>query len=52
LRSFEARQHLRDKPDPITFHDRRHTYGTLAVQVYPVVDGQAYKHNSAQLTPA
>jgi integrase len=33
---------LRDKPDPIVFHDLRHTFGTLAVQVWPLHDVQAY----------
>lgn len=32
---------LREKPEPITFHDLRHTFGTLAVQVFPVTDVQA-----------
>jgi len=30
--------HLREKPDPIVFHDLRHTFGTLAVQTWPLVD--------------
>jgi integrase len=34
--------HLREKPDPFSFHDLRHTYGTLAVQIYPLSDVQAY----------
>jgi integrase len=34
--------HLREKPEPFTFHDLRHTYGTLAVQIYPVTDVQVY----------
>jgi integrase len=34
--------HLREQREPITFHDLRHTYGTLAVQVYPVTDVQIY----------
>jgi integrase len=34
--------HLRDGDDPIVFHDLRHTFGTLAVQVWPVTDVQAY----------
>ena len=34
--------HLRAQREPITFHDLRHTYGTLAVQVYPVTDVQIY----------
>lgn len=33
---------LRTKQDPIVFHDLRHTFGTLAVQVWPVTDVQAY----------
>jgi integrase len=36
-----------------TFHDLRHTYGTLAVQVYPLVDVQAYMgHADIQTTMA
>jgi hypothetical protein len=27
---------------PIVFHDLQHTFGTLAVQVWPVTDVQAY----------
>jgi integrase len=34
--------HLRAREQPITFHDLRHTFGTLAVQVWPVTDVQAY----------
>ena len=34
--------HLRDKQEPFTFHDLRHTYGTLAVQIYPISDVQVY----------
>jgi integrase len=34
--------HLREKPDPLTFHDLRHTYGTLAVNIYPVTDVKEY----------
>ncbi|HEX6652152.1 MAG TPA: tyrosine-type recombinase/integrase [Thermoleophilaceae bacterium] len=30
--------HLREQPEPIVFHDLRHTFGTLAVQVWPVTD--------------
>jgi integrase len=33
---------LRDEPDPIVFHDLRHTFGTLAVQVWPIADVKAY----------
>jgi len=34
--------HLRTGPEPFTFHDLRHSIGTLAVQVYPVTDVQVY----------
>jgi integrase len=34
--------HLRERQEPITFHDLRHAYGTLAVQIYPVTDVQIY----------
>jgi integrase len=34
--------HLREQTEPIVFHDLRHTFGTLAVQVWPVTDVQAY----------
>jgi integrase len=34
--------HLRTKPEPMTFHDLRHSFGTMAVQIYPVTDVQAY----------
>ena len=27
---------LRRKPDPLVFHDLRHTFGTLAVQAFPL----------------
>ncbi|UGS36760.1 Tyrosine recombinase XerC [Capillimicrobium parvum] len=33
--------HLRDKTNPMTFHDLRHTFGTIAVRVFPVSDVQA-----------
>jgi integrase len=34
--------HLREKAaNPMTFHDLRHTFGTLAVQAFPVTDVQA-----------
>lgn len=33
--------HLRDKDDPIVFHDLRHTFGTLAVQAFPLSDVMA-----------
>jgi len=32
---------LRRKPDPIVFHDLRHTFGTLAVQAFPLSDVKA-----------
>jgi integrase len=34
--------HLREQEEPITFHDLRHTFGTLAVQIYPLTDVRAY----------
>lgn len=34
--------HLRELAEPIVFHDLRHTFGTLAVQVWPLSDVQAY----------
>lgn len=34
--------HLREKPRPMAFHDLRHTFGTLAVRVFPLTDVQAY----------
>jgi hypothetical protein len=34
--------HLRDREDPIVFHDLRHKFGTLAVQIWPLSDVQAY----------
>jgi integrase len=34
--------HLREQAEPIVFHDLRHTFGTLAVQIYPLSDVQAY----------
>jgi integrase len=33
---------LRTKSDPMTFHDLRHTFGTLAVQAFPLSDVKAY----------
>jgi integrase len=33
---------LRTKPDPMTFHDLRHTFGTLAVQAFALSDVKAY----------
>jgi integrase len=34
--------HLREKEQPIVFHDLRHSFGSMAVQVWPVTDVQAY----------
>lgn len=34
--------HLREKADPLVFHDLRHTFGTLAVQAFPLSDVKAY----------
>jgi integrase len=33
---------LRTGEDPIVFHDLRHTFGTLAVQAFPLTDVKAY----------
>ena len=33
---------LRTGEDPIGFHDLRHTFGTLAVQAFPLTDVKAY----------
>lgn len=42
---------LRRKPDPIVFHDLRHTFGTLAVQAWPLHDVQSYMgHADVQTT--
>jgi integrase len=43
--------HLRKKRDPIVFHDLRHTFGTLAVQKFPLSDVQAMMgHANVQTT--
>jgi integrase len=34
--------HKRREDPPLRFHDLRHTFGTLAVQVWPLVDVQVY----------
>jgi integrase len=34
--------HLRKRDQPIVFHDLRHTFGTLAVQVFPLTDVKAF----------
>ncbi len=42
---------LRHKPDPLVFHDLRHTFGTLAVQAFPLSDVKAYMgHADIQTT--
>jgi integrase len=35
-------EHLRQGPRAFRFHDLRHTFGTLAVKVWPISDVQAY----------
>jgi integrase len=43
--------HLRTKEHPMRFHDLRHTFGTLAVQVAPLSDVQAWMgHAHVQTT--
>jgi integrase len=34
--------HLREQTPPIRFHDLRHTFGTLAVRVFPISDVQQW----------
>lgn len=34
--------HLRERTKPIVLHDLRHTFGTIAVRVFPVSDVQAW----------
>ena len=42
---------MRAKAEPITFHDLRHTFGTLAVQAFPLSDVRAYMgHADIQTT--
>lgn len=44
-------RYMRDKDNPITFHDLRHTFGTIAVRKLPVTDVQAYMgHADIQTT--
>jgi len=39
--------HLREKDeDPITFHDLRHTFGTIAIRAFDIVEVQAYMGHS------
>ncbi len=43
--------HLREKPEPIVFHDLRHTFGTLGAAVWPLHDLQGYMgHADIQTT--
>jgi integrase len=43
--------HLREKDNPMTFHDLRHTFGTIAVRVFPLTDVQAILgHSDIQTT--
>jgi hypothetical protein len=43
--------HLREKDDPIVFHDLRHTFGTLAIRRAPVTDVQYWMgHADIQTT--
>jgi integrase len=42
---------MRAKSEPVTFHDLRHTFGTLAVQAFPLSDVKAYMgHADIQTT--
>ena len=43
--------HLRNKTDPIVFHDLRHTFGTLGAAIWPLHDLQGYMgHADIQTT--
>jgi len=43
--------HLRQKDNPMTFHDLRHVFGTIAVRAFPVTDVQAFMgHQSITTT--
>jgi integrase len=43
--------YLRTKPNPFRWHDLRHTFGTMAVRVFPLSDVQAYMgHANIQTT--
>jgi integrase len=43
--------HLREKDDPIVYHDLRHTFGTLAVRIAPVTDVEQWLgHADVQTT--
>ena len=42
---------LREKDDPIVFHDLRHTFGTLGAAIWPLHDLQGYMgHADIQTT--
>jgi integrase len=42
---------MRDEPNPMVLHDLRHTFGTIAVRVFPLSDVQAYMgHADIQTT--
>jgi integrase len=42
---------LREKADPIVFHDLRHTFGTLGAAIWPLNDLRAYMgHADIQTT--
>ena len=43
--------HMRQKDNPMTFHDLRHVFGTIAVRAFPVTDVQAFMgHQSITTT--
>lgn len=43
--------HMREKDNPLTFHDLRHVFGTIAVRAFPVTDVQAFMgHQSITTT--
>jgi integrase len=43
--------YMREKDNPITFHDLRHTFGTIAIRRLPISDVQAYMgHADIQTT--
>ncbi len=43
--------HMREKENPMTFHDLRHVFGTIAVRAFPVTDVQAFMgHQSITTT--
>jgi hypothetical protein len=43
--------HLREEEEPIVFHDLRHTFGTLAVQVWPVTKRSCRRGDRARCEP-